>query len=408
MSQAESPFEVTVLSKLIDVGIALSATSHLKDLLRRITTEARLLTRSDAGSLYIREGNDLRFVISQNDKLDNKNQQASSNNTDETENSVEAFRETTMPISEKSIAGFVALNKEIHIIDDAYDLPADSPYSFNKSFDEQNGYRTHSILVSPMLDTEGEVIGVLQLINHLDDKGNTVPYSKGMIPLVQALASQAGVAVKNAQLAQELKDTHYDTILRLSTAAELRDNETGNHVKRVSGFCHLIAQQMDLPYEEAEMIMAASPMHDVGKIGIPDRILRKPGRFDKDERTIMETHADLGGDIMKDSDSPLIQMCESIARTHHERWDGKGYPEGLTGEEVGLPGRILVLAEVYAALVEERSYKQAWPIEKIVGFFRAEAGGHFDPDLANIVADGLEVNGKRFFVENADSLFSPS
>lgn len=374
MDSKQEEFNGDTLSKLIDIGIALSATVRTNDLLKLITTEARRLTNSDAGSLYLKEEGGLRFAISQSDTLESKESGTITH---------AVFKESVIPISEKSIAGYVALKKEVQVLDDAYNMPEDRPYEFNKSFDEQNCYRTHSMLAVPMLDVEGRVVGVLQLINHLDKKGNPAPFPESVIPLVKALASQAAVAVKNAQLTEQLKKIHYDTILRLSNAADTRDNETGNHIRRVSLFCRLIAEKCGLSEDEQEMIMVASPMHDIGKVGIRDEILLKPGIFTEEEREIMKTHTDMGGDIMADSDSPLLQMCEEIARTHHERWDGKGYPKGTSGEEIPIAGRICAVADVFDALSCKRVYKDAFPMEKVLRIIRNDSATAFDKDVVD-------------------------
>ena len=382
MTKLLSTHPEDTLAKLISVGMALSATHDIRDLLKLITTEARKLTGSDAGSIYIKEADRLRFAVSQCESLDEGTSDTISR---------PVFKSTTMPISNESIAGHVALTKAIEIIDDAYDLPQGKPYRHSKVFDRENQYQTRSILAVPMLDRKDEVIGVLQLINHLDEEGRPSPYPESVVPLVKALASQAAVALRNAQLREELKQVHYDTILRLSIAAEYKDRETGNHIKRVSKYSRTIAEYMGFSRGIQEMIMAASPMHDIGKIGIPDNILGKPGRFTPEERKIMETHTELGAQIMAGSDSSLLRMCEAVASTHHEKWDGSGYPRRLKGENIPLPGRIVAVADVFDAILSKRVYKEAVPLDEVVVIVKESAGKHFDRACVNAFMHALPI-----------------
>lgn len=202
----------------------------------------------------------------------------------------------------------------------------------------------------------------------------------------------------------ELEEARADALRSLGVASEYRDNETGWHIMRMTNFAQAIAKAMDLPAAQRELLYVAAPMHDVGKIGIADAVLLKPGKFTPEEYETMKTHTQIGVTILAGNDA-LIAAARDIAGSHHERWDGKGYPNGLAGEDVALPGRILVLAEVYDALAEQRSYKPAWPLPKIVALFREQAGKQFDPDLAHLVADGLERLGYRFFSPSRDQLF---
>jgi cyclic di-GMP phosphodiesterase len=189
----------------------------------------------------------------------------------------------------------------------------------------------------------------------------------------------------------------------LPRAIEAKDPTTSGHAERVVHYTDSLAQRCDVSDENREHLRLASLLHDVGKIGIPEEILTKAGPLTAEERKIIETHPEHGRQIL----APLEDSEEirTWVYQHHERWDGRGYPNGLRGDEVELPGRILVLAEVYDALAEARSYKPAWPDAKIVALFRAEAGTHFDPDLAHLVADGIEREGKRFFRAEIGQLF---
>ncbi len=189
---------------------------------------------------------------------------------------------------------------------------------------------------------------------------------------------------------QELNDSRLEIVRRLGLAAEYRDNETGRHVIRMSCYCRVLALALGLDEEEADLILQASPMHDVGKIGIPDSILRKPGRLTDSERTIMQQHTVFGAEIIGRHDSPLLALARTVAETHHERWDGTGYPRGLKGEDIPLVGRIAAIADVFDALISKRVYKKPWPFDRAIAKIQEERGGHFDPALVDAFMDNLD------------------
>lgn len=188
---------------------------------------------------------------------------------------------------------------------------------------------------------------------------------------------------------QELHDTRLQVIRRLGQAAEYRDEETGLHIIRMSKISTLLGRAAGMSPEDCELLLSASPMHDIGKIGIPDNILLKPGKFDPEEWEVMQTHAQIGADILSGDDSSLMNMAHDIALTHHEKWNGKGYPNGLAGEAIPLVGRITAIADVFDALTSERPYKKSWPVEKAVDFIKNESGQHFDPRLVECFIENL-------------------
>jgi putative two-component system response regulator len=185
---------------------------------------------------------------------------------------------------------------------------------------------------------------------------------------------------------KELQDTRMKIIQRLGRAAEYKDNETGLHVIRMSHYSMLLAKAFGMTENEQSLILHASPMHDIGKIGIPDKILLKPGKFDADEWTIMQTHVQIGVDIIGLHDSPLLSMARIIALTHHEKWDGSGYPNHLAGEDIPLVGRIVAIADVFDALTTVRPYKNAWTTDDALEHMLSCSGSHFDPTLINLFA----------------------
>ena len=182
----------------------------------------------------------------------------------------------------------------------------------------------------------------------------------------------------------ELSETRLEIIRRLGRAAEFKDNETGLHIIRISYYARLIAQEMGLSEDHIDILFNASPMHDIGKIGIPDKILMKPGKLDPGEWEIMKQHTTIGADIIGDHGSELLQMARMISLTHHEKWNGSGYPEGLSGENIPIEGRIVAIADVFDALTNERPYKKAWTIEDACDLINKESGEHFDPSLVEV------------------------
>jgi len=191
-------------------------------------------------------------------------------------------------------------------------------------------------------------------------------------------------------LSKEIEETQKEVILTMGAIGESRSRETGNHVKRVAEYSKILALNYGLSEEEAELLKQVSPMHDIGKVGIPDSILNKPGRLTFDEKLIMNSHADLGYDMLKYSKRKLLKTAAIVAHEHHENWDGSGYPRGLKGEEIHIYGRITALADVFDALGTGRVYKDVWEDEKIFQLFRDESGKHFDPKLVDIFFENVE------------------
>ncbi|MCX4247294.1 response regulator [Paraliomyxa miuraensis] len=192
------------------------------------------------------------------------------------------------------------------------------------------------------------------------------------------------------RLTEDLRIAREETILRLARAAEFRDDETAAHLQRMSHYCYLIGKKKNLDEYTCEMLRIASPMHDVGKIGIPDHILLKPGRLTPDEYTIMKQHAEIGYKILSGSQSPLVELAANIAHTHHEKWDGSGYPRGLRGEAIPMEGRIAAVADVFDALTSERPYKKAWPLDDAVALLQRGRGAHFDPELVDLFLGSMD------------------
>ncbi|MFY9075815.1 regulator [Malaciobacter mytili] len=191
-------------------------------------------------------------------------------------------------------------------------------------------------------------------------------------------------------LHEELEETQREIIYKLGDIGESRSQETGNHVKRVAEYSKLIAIKLNMSSDEISTIFTASPMHDIGKVGIPDAILNKPSKLNEEEWEIMKTHSEIGYEILKTSTRPILQAAAIISYTHHEKWDGTGYPKGLKGEDIHIYGRITALADVFDALGSNRTYKKAWPLEDILALFKEQKGKHFDPKLVDLFMDNLD------------------
>ena len=192
------------------------------------------------------------------------------------------------------------------------------------------------------------------------------------------------LAARVRQKTMQLRAAELEAIRRLGIAAEFRDDDTGIHITRMSKMCHLLAKNIGFDEETCDLFLSAAAMHDVGKIGIPDAVLLKPGKLDDNEWKIMRTHPDLGMAILEGSDSKVMQLAAEIAKNHHEKWDGSGYPEGKTGEEIPILARICTIADVFDALISPRPYKDAFPIEKALSIIKEGAGSHFDPNFVEV------------------------
>jgi putative two-component system response regulator len=189
---------------------------------------------------------------------------------------------------------------------------------------------------------------------------------------------------------KELKDTRLDVIQRLAVAAELRDSGTPGHIFRMSHYCQQLALAVGFPKDQADLILASSPLHDIGKIAIPDAILLKPSKLNAEEFEIVKTHTTLGGKMLSGSDSVFLRMAQTIALNHHEQWDGSGYPGGLKGEDIPLIGRIASIADVFDALTSSRPYKKAWSRDEAIAEIKRLKGKHFDPKLVGAFDDAVK------------------
>ncbi len=392
-------------AQVLSIGHEILRIQDLDVLLERILSEARKFAGADAGSLYLREGETLKFSYAQNDTMQAKLAPGKKL----------SYSTFSMPITNKSISGYVAKNGLVLNIPDAYEIPDDAPYGFERHYDDASGYGTRSILTFPINNSKGEVLGVLQLINARDEDGIVVPFDKEDEPFVMHFADNAALAMERATMTRAI-------IMRMISMAELRDpKETGPHVNRVAAYAVEIyeqwARKRDITDEQLDydrdILRMAAMLHDVGKIAITDAILKKPGRLDPDERAVMQEHSMHGARLFQDKYSDFDDASMTVALTHHEKWDGTGYPgyidlvtgepqkgcevaeggkaRGMKGEEIHPFGRVVAIADVYDALSNKRSYKDAWPEEKVLAVMQEDAGTHFDPEMIEAFMESIET-----------------
>ncbi len=230
-------------------------------------------------------------------------------------------------------------------------------------------------------------VGKINLI-YLDGVSNLDEVDKR---LIQVFSSNVTIAFDNLYLDKEIFDTQSEIIDTLGDVVENRSKETANHVKRVSHLSRMLARANGMTEEEADILFMAAPMHDIGKVAIPDRILLKEGKLDAEEWTIMKTHAEIGEQMFSQSARPVLQAASIVAGQHHEKYNGSGYPRGLKGKNIHVYGRIVAITDVFDALSHKRCYKEAWPQEKVIELLKQERGEHLDPSLVDLFLDNLDT-----------------
>ena len=385
----------TDLESIILIDSELNKIQDLDLLLERILLEARRVVHADAGSIYVKEADRLVIKYAQNDTKQKELPPGEKL----------IYSIFSVPINEKTLSGYCALTGSLVNVPDVYAIPEAAPYSFNTSFDRISSYKTTSTLTIPLKTAEGRLLGVIQVINARDDQGSTVPFRKEDELLISHYAANATVALQRAYITRAM-------ILRMIRMSELRDpKETGAHVNRVAGYAveiyDRLAYKRDLSASEREKardtLKIAAMLHDVGKVAISDIILKKPAKFTPEEYDVMRAHTYYGAHLFDDPQSSLDAACADVALTHHENWDGTGYPGwidpkdgaaiktgpdgrplGKKGEEIPLGGRIVALADVFDALSSKRVYKQAWNENDVFEEIRSLSGTKFDPELVDI------------------------
>jgi HD-GYP domain-containing protein (c-di-GMP phosphodiesterase class II) len=280
--------------------------------------------------------------------------------------------------------GFVGNSIEIGqplLIADAYADPR-----HNADNDRRTGYKTKAVITVPFVGNDGSIIGAYQAINKMTADA---VFTQRDLEYLSLAASYAGKSLESVMLHEEIVATQREIIFTMGEIGESRSKETGNHVKRVAEYSYVLALGLGMSNEEAEKIKMASPMHDIGKVAIPDAVLKKPGKLTDEEYDIMKTHTTIAYNLLKNSNRDLLKSAASIAHEHHEKWDGTGYPQRLKGEEIHIYGRITAVADVFDALGSDRVYKKAWELDRIINLFHEERGRHFDPKLIDVFMEQL-------------------
>lgn len=385
----------TSLESIIRLDSELNQIQDLDLLLERILLEARRVVHADAGSIYVKDGEKLVIKYSQNDTLQKALPPGQKL----------IYSVFSIPINEKTLSGYCALTKEILNVKDVYHISSDSPFSYSAQYDKLSGYRTTSVLTVPLKTAENKLLGVIQIINAKNNVGEIIPFSREDELLIFHFAVNATVALQRAYMTRAM-------ILRMIKMSELRDpKETGAHVNRVAGYAvelydRWVYHHTVSPAERdkfRDTLKIAAMLHDVGKVAISDLILKKPAKFTPEEYALMQAHTYFGARLFDDIQSQLDVIASEIALTHHENWDGSGYPGwidiftlepikkdsagkplGRKGTEIPLGGRIVAIADVFDALSSRRVYKEAWDEQSVYNEIRKLSGIKFDPELVEL------------------------
>ena len=376
--------ESNISKRLLSFAHYINQFEDLNTIMDLMLTEARDATGADAGTFYLVEKNSwLRFAYVQNETLfaDNSHHHI--------------YVNSEIPINNKSISGYVALERKILNIPDVEDLKENSeiPYSFNRSYDKASGYHTVSMLTVPILGAGNKTIAVLQLINNKEPSGQIIPFDDKDVRYAELLSGQTMPYLVRSIMTKRL----IENMLRMSNLHDPK--ETAGHVNRVGAYAaeiyHKWAENKKIPTEEIrvekDILHLAAMLHDIGKVSIPDAILKKPDKLTDEEYSLMKTHCAKGASIYSSPDSRLEQAAYEITMHHHQRWDGKGYTgdpntPALAGEDIPLYARITSVADVFDALVSKRIYKSSWTLDDALEELKKCAGTQFDPEIVEAAA----------------------
>jgi putative two-component system response regulator len=370
-------------ARIAQVGVALAGERYLPRLYELILRELLALTNAQIGVIYIREGDSVQVACS-------------AGKIDEEDFPLQASMGWRNVLTANSLCGAVILEDKILNISDVRVFPEEHPASLWPEFIPLEKTSVKSLLALPLNSPQSGHMGVATLLNARDSIGRVVSFDPEIEHLMMAVTAQAALAIQNVRWNMQLHQAYQDTLYRLSLAAEYREDPSGSHIRRVSQYAGLMAQAMGLPEERVEKIRIASAMHDIGKLSIPEEVLLKPGKFTPEEFEQMKRHTTLGAVFLGGSQTEILQIAERIALTHHEKWDGSGYPYGQAGADIPLEGRMVALADVFDALTTPRPYKSTMSFEKALDVLKAEAGKHFDPACVDAFLKSEEAARKVF------------
>lgn len=369
---------------------SLQQIKDIHNLLDKILIETRKFTNSDAGTIFLIENNKLNFSYVQNDSIF----------SNDILSNKYIYSNKEIDINEKSLAGHVAYTGQPLIIDDAYKIDEKAPYTFNTYFDQISSYRTKSILLVPLKTSKEKVVGVIELINAMDEKQNVRSFTNHDKLFTAQFAFYASNAIEKAIMLR-------DMVLRMINIAELRDpEETQEHVKRVGAYSTEIYKKWadihHVPKSEitnfSDLLKIGAMLHDVGKVGIADAILKKKAKLTEKEFELIKHHTILGARLFEKYKSDWEIMAAEITLNHHEKWDGTGYPgkigniyddnirfsKGKKGAKIPLSARIVSIADIFDALSSKRTYKDPWDEDKVLYYIKSQAGKQFDPEIVSI------------------------
>ncbi len=387
----------SILNMILEKQEKLHHIRDLATLLDSLLYETRSLTEADAGSIFLVEKKKLQFSYVQNDSLFRKD--FLSNKYIYTNNQID--------INESSIAGYVASTSKPLLIDDAYRIDSSFPFSFNPYFDQISSYRTVSMLIVPIRTSKNDMVGVLELINRLDGHGSPIPFTEDQKFYITQFAFYAGIAIERALLLR-------DVVFKMVRTTELRDpEETQPHVSRVGAYAVELYQKWADAHavhrEEVnnfkDILRISSMLHDIGKVGVSDAILKKREQLTKEEFAAMRYHTLYGAQFFEHPTSEWDTLAYEVALNHHEKWDGTGYPgtvkdiheknlqfgPGKKGSTIPLSARIVTLADVYDALIFKRAYKDAWEEDRVLFYIKEQSGKQFDPELVSLFFEIYDV-----------------
>jgi HD-GYP domain-containing protein (c-di-GMP phosphodiesterase class II) len=386
-----------IFKEILKISEEMHNIADIDILLDKILYEVRRFTSAEGGTIFMVEDNNLRMSYTQNDIL-----------FDENPANRYKYLNKEIALDPKSIAGATAINGKVLEFKDVYKIGADCSCGFNKQFDIDSGYRTKSMISIPLKSARNKVIGVMQIINAKNEKGKIVHFSDQDKLFISYFANDATVAIEKAKSTRAM-------VLRMLRMVEFRDpKETGGHVNRMGAYAVEIyerwAEKRGFPAElirrYKDKLRIAAMLHDAGKIAISDQILKKPGKLDFEEFNTMKMHTLFGYRLFATNDSELDAMSAEIALSHHEKWDGTGYPgkmqgimtsecilkaDGKKDMEIPITGRIVAVADVYDALISKRVYKDAWDEDRVLEYIKESAGTHFDPEVVEAFMEIYDI-----------------
>jgi putative two-component system response regulator len=353
-------------SRLAQMGVLLAGEQHLPRLYDLIVREAVALTGAELGVIYMRQGDVVEPMAARS----------------EVSWAVEAVRTLgsgRLALNRESLCGQVILEDKIFNLSDIRVFPEERPAALWPELSKLPSGCGRSLLALPLKTPQSGLMGVLLLMNARSFDGAVIPFDPQIEDLMVAVTAQAALAIQNVRWTMELHQAYQDTLYRLSLAAEYREDPSGGHIRRIGHYSALFGKACGFPEEKVEKLQVASAMHDIGKLSIPESILLKPARLTPEEFETMKKHTTLGAIILGGSKTEILQIAERIALSHHEKFDGTGYPYGQSGVEIPIEGRIVAVADVFDALTTARPYKAPIPFAEAVKTIQSESGKHFDP-----------------------------